>query len=952
MITPYHALYYAHELTRAGAVGEVDQLSRALFDSKVDLNPHQVDAALFALSNPLRKGVILADEVGLGKTIEAGLVLCQLWAERKRKLIVMCPAHISKQWATELKEKFHLPAQVVDRKLHRQARKAGKNPFDADYIAVISYGFAVRMKDELRPIPFDLVVMDEAHKLRNAWQEHKRVGQAIHFAFAPRQKLLLTATPLQNSLIELYGLGWMIDEHIFGDKSSFQSRYASAGGDLPGLRQRLQQFVKRTLRKDCPYVNYTARRALTLTFDQSQEELSLQSAVTDFLRRPHSYALPERQRELVEMIVFKTLASSPKALAGTMKTMRDRLVQIRDQLPVRKDDDDLDEFSEDADFDVEEWFDLLDDDPQQAGTAIDGRLIAAEISDLDRLIGQADRMSADSKAAALLKALDKGFRQMTELGAQRKALLFTESRRTQEFLADFLEKNGYGGKVISFNGSNSHPRAKLAYEEFMSRHGGSDKITGSRAIDTRSALVEAFRDEGQILLATEAAAEGVNLQFCSLVINYDLPWNPQRIEQRIGRCHRYGQKFDVVVVNFLSSSNLADQRIQELLQQKFSLFNGLFGASDEVLGAIESGVDFERRVLQILRSCRNDVEIASAFDALQKELEDAIASRMKETKEKLFTNFDADVHERLKMRDTKTHEALDRVSTRFWKLSRWALAGCAEHFDDSLCFQLPVAPAAGIPTGRYQLISAAKTRPDAVEAHLLRLSSPLGQWILDKALSEQPEAATVSFRLSGHPVKISMLEPFKNKSGYLSLELLSVAADAEEQFLLFSAVTDDGRSVDNEIASRLFDLEGEVLGYSGLPAKTTERLAQEMTQTRSSTLLTHSQSLGKRLACRQQELENWADDKIEPERRKLAQIEDDKRSARRDARLAPTLDDKLAAEARAHTLEKAIRSQEDLIRKLRNELDDKLDTLCAELRERAAQKTTAIPLFSLRWQVL
>src|SRR5690348_11608020 len=223
-MTSYQAAYIAHDLTRLGTVGEVDRLSTTLFDSRVDLNPHQVEAALFAISNPLQKGVVLADEVGLGKTIEAGLVLCQKWAERRRKLIVVAPAHIRKQWQTELVEKFNLPSIVLDRRVYSTLRKEGiANPFDCGKIVVISYGFAARMKDDLRAIPFDLVVLDEAHKLRNAYQPSRKGGQAVRWAFELRQKVLLTATPLQNSLLELYGLGWIIDDHLFGDKSSFQT---------------------------------------------------------------------------------------------------------------------------------------------------------------------------------------------------------------------------------------------------------------------------------------------------------------------------------------------------------------------------------------------------------------------------------------------------------------------------------------------------------------------------------------------------------------------------------------------------------------------------------------------------------------------------------------------------------------------------------------------------------
>ena len=221
---------------------------------------------------------------------------------------------------------------------------------------------------------------------------------------------------------------------------------------------------------------------------------------------------------------------------------------------------------------------------------------------------------------------------MATTGAARKALIFTESRRTQEYLKAFLESHGYAGQVVLFNGTNGGPEATAIYERWVEKNRDTGRASGSRAVDVRTALIEHFRDDATILLATEAAAEGVNLQFCSLVVNYDLPWNPQRIEQRIGRCHRYGQKHDVVVINFLNERNEADRRVLELLTEKFSLFNGVFGASDEVLGSIESGVDFEKRILAIYQECRTPEEIDAAFRALQAEMDEQIRTRMDDTR--------------------------------------------------------------------------------------------------------------------------------------------------------------------------------------------------------------------------------------------------------------------------------------------------------------------------------
>ena len=330
-VTAYHAKYYAHDLTRR-ASGGLDRISMSLFDATVDLNPHQIEAALFALHSPLSKGVILADEVGLGKTIEAGIVLCQYWAERKRRLLVLCPASIRKQWALELQEKFNLPAVVLDSKTYREAQKDGRLPLQEKTVTVMSFHFGSRMREELRAIAWDLVVIDEAHKLRNAYRPSNKVGQTLRWATEDRRKLLLTATPLQNSLVELYGLSTLIDDHIFGDINSFRSQFVGGGGNLGELRQRLSGFCKRTLRNEVlEYIRYTERRAITRPFRPTDDEHALYEAVSAFLQRPDSYALPHRQRHLIALVLRKLLASSSQAIANTLESMKARLENLRDE---------------------------------------------------------------------------------------------------------------------------------------------------------------------------------------------------------------------------------------------------------------------------------------------------------------------------------------------------------------------------------------------------------------------------------------------------------------------------------------------------------------------------------------------------------------------------------------------------------------------------------------------
>lgn len=266
-MTAFHAKYFAHALTRRCPSDSVQKLAASLADAQVDLNPHQIDAALFAFRSPLSKGAILADEVGLGKTIEAGILLSQRWAERKRKLLVIVPANLRKQWHQELADKFFLPATILETRTFNEQikKKSNFNPFDQkDTILICSYHFARSKEVYIQKVDWNLVVIDEAHRLRNVYRPTNRIANALKTAVAAFPKVLLTATPLQNSLLELYGLVSVIDDHTFGDLKSFKAQFTNLTGeaDYSELRTRLRPICQRTLRRQVlEYVPYTSRIA-------------------------------------------------------------------------------------------------------------------------------------------------------------------------------------------------------------------------------------------------------------------------------------------------------------------------------------------------------------------------------------------------------------------------------------------------------------------------------------------------------------------------------------------------------------------------------------------------------------------------------------------------------------------------------------------------------------------
>jgi superfamily II DNA or RNA helicase len=957
-ITDFHAKYYAYELTKRCASDNVEKLATVLADAQVDLNPHQVEAALFAFRSPFSKGAILADEVGLGKTIEAGLLLAQKWAERKRHLIVIVPANLRKQWAQELADKFFLPSAILEARTFNEAINNGNlNPFLQDGVILCSYHFARSKEPYLKQVPWDLVVIDEAHRLRNVYKSSSKIALAIKNAIAPFPKVLLTATPLQNSLLELYGLVSIIDDFAFGDFKSYKARFSRIGNDTDfgELKERLKPLCKRTLRRQVlEYIKYTNRHALVQEFVPTNDEQRLYDLVSDYLQRPILYALPASQRQLVTLILRKLLASSTYAISGTLEGLVNRLQEASvaasaveeppSELPA--DWEDMEELADEWEGEDE---DQVADKPRLTPEQI-GEL-RQEMAQVREFLALAKSITKNSKGEVLLKALRRGFAASAEAqrnnGAatlQQKAVIFTESRRTQEYLFRVLQETEFAGKVMRFNGTNTDPDSKAIYQKWLERNTGTDKVSGSPTADMRAALVEYFRDEAAILIATEAAAEGINLQFCNLVVNYDLPWNPQRIEQRIGRCHRYGQKFDVVVVNFLNKANAADLRVYELLDEKFRLFNGVFGASDEVLGAVESGVDFEKRIAAIYQKCRSPQQIQFEFDQLQHDLEADIVAGQLDAREKLLDNFDQEVIEKVRI---QSHNALDRFNEQLWTLSRFLLEKFANFDEEGYSFTLHTNPFPGetIHPGPYRMGKGVE------DVNIYRVGHPLAQRVLGqgKALASVPREVT--FEYTGSGKNISALDPLRGRSGWLTCERLSLTALETEDWVVLAAITDEGTLLDDVQCRRLFDLAGVPGVTTTVPTNVADILRAAQDEQRGALLETAGARNGNWFDLEMEKLDHWAEDRRASLKTELAELDEALKDSKRAARTAPTLPEKLEKQRQSRTLEakrdEAWRAYDTASR----ELDRQKDVLLDEISRRLEQKLEQEPLFSLRWRV-
>lgn len=945
MLTPIQQKYYAWDISHKKSVTDDSRFTGVLSEARVDLNPHQVEAALFAFKSPLSKGAILADEVGLGKTIEAGIILSEMWAENKRNILIIVPASLRNQWNIELMEKFYLPSFILDKntfsdgiELHKKGERT---------IYVCSYNFAVSNHDYLKKIDWDLVVMDEAHKLRNVYKKGNVMANIIRATFRDYKKVLLTATPLQNNLKELYGLISIIDPEYFSSLDTFAEQYNAIStrdkaryGELKG---RISHIIHRTLRNQVQeYVNFTKRTAFVQEYTPSENEQKLYEQVSEYLHRDGTYGVPERQRPLLRLLVTKILSSSSYALSFTLEKFIERLKMYKETGKMESMLSVLSEDSEgryaDDDFSVS--------DGNNENSWVSGS-IDIEIQELIEYRNLAQSISKESKALKLLQALSISFERIANLGGNKKALIFTESKRTQEYLFHFLEANGYKDKVVCFNGNNDSVAAKTIYHLWLMKYAGTNRISGSTVIDKKQSIVDAFRDDAEILIATEAGAEGINLQFCSLVVNYDMPWNPQRIEQRIGRCHRYGQKNDVVVVNFVNQGNRADCRVYELLNQKFSLFDGVFGASDEVLGALDSGIDFEKRINNIYQNCRTEREIEAAFDELQQELDSIIKERIENTRKSLLENFDEEVIEKLRVRQVEDVDRLNLYNKHLWNLAISVLNNDISDVDDKKhIFRLERNISEEIPTGTYIL------NKDSDQHLQLRYGHPLGQYIVAKASSLETPDAEMTFNLSAYPYKSALVEQYKGHTGTAVVYRINSSNKYDSEENLIACVKDNnGKDMPTEFVFKLLEIpatSNSVGSLSGFDSLFKQQLDEQMVK--------YTTDIEKRtneyVDFEINKYEMWADDQLVPLRNEVMELSREHDALRRQIRKEHNATQKLQLKKDESSLAKKLHAKRSQLLSMEDEYMDKVDEMTERLQKSMRNSIQSDVMFRFKWTII
>ena len=978
---PIHRRFEAEDLVRLRRSSERRRYAASQRLGRIDPNPHQVDAVMFALRRIPEGGCILADEVGLGKTIEAGLVVAQVMAEGVERILIVVPKPLLGQWQDELYTLFGISAlEAADDRCEITAPGV--------FLVGREYAGSATGSERLAAAPpFDLCVIDEAHEMfagiyrrfdrAGAYDESSRAAQTAHRVrelIGPAPVLLLTATPIQNSLEELWGLLYYVEPTgtLVGSLPTFKALFC-AGQDgrrlvpeqAPELRRRLAEVVQRTLRHqaqeflDKPFVG---RRTELYEYSMSREEKLLYDDVTNYLLSPSLNAFQGRSRQLLLIGFHRIMASSTAALAKSLERVAERLRRMRRGSSAADGAGVIEPFTGDLDDDE---LPVAEDD---AVVAADTTAIDDELEQVEDFVRRARSLPHDSKADSLVTVV----RSIGRRGGSAKLVVFTESLTTQEYLRDLLiARAGLEDSDITlFRGHNDSPRTRQAlsrWQEEVGRHLPAHSRP-SPDIAVRQALVHEFKTRSRVFIATEAGAKGLNLQFCDTIVNYDLPWNPQRIEQRIGRCHRYGQQRDVTVVNFLAKDNETQRLTLEILAQKLDLFGDVLDMSDSVLYEARSqrsdelttalGPDFELQLNRIWERARCIDEVEEELRRLRDTMEDRRREldRVREhTTGLIETRFDDSVQQvfrRIADELPATLAALDadleRIVTDYLRAN--GIDHATEARDGRRTIRIPACDR--LPGALSEGLSVAAGHAGALtEADTLHVAHPLVRAAIEDARRRGSGTFAVRFRLTAQAPEV--LQQRRGARGRLALSRISYRGFEREDRLVATAVFEDAAVLrPAEAALELLhmpceDLPARLGDLAVTAGDLDEVVDEELFFDQSHTSRAEAEAFSRAL----DRLDQYVEDRLLVQRRRQREISDQLKQAeeRRDAALGA--DARGRAEERIRRLERELSDAEERIERLAARDDGDYERWRSAAHRRRYEPPRAARLFDVEFVI-
>ncbi|MEG1808210.1 MAG: DEAD/DEAH box helicase [Oscillospiraceae bacterium] len=591
--TPFHAYYTARMLD---SLLDDDRFVPVFASSDIQVYPFQIAAASFALRSPYQKGAILCDEAGMGKSHEAMLVISQKWLEGQGCILLVIPnADLLRQW-TELIDRYYtVPYVVLTNRKEWSEAASDENPnaFEQSVIVITTYDFAADNEAAVSAVRWDLTVFEEASALSPVYQEDNKQAKALKRIAADSFKLLLTGTPIEKNIMDLYGLIWFIDETVLPHEREFLARYLRRPENYPELAERVRKYCFRTLRSQAKaYAKVPERILITDEYVPSQPEQRLYELLYAYINKPDKRAFPEMKQYDLALRLLSLQSSSTAAILQTIRGVIKRL-----------------ETMPDAQDELTQWQEI--------------QLAAEEVKQ-------------DTKATTLMTALQRGFALMKKCGANKKAVIFTESVETQKILYALLSGEY---KTLQYNGSADY------------------------------SAIQNFKEGGEILLTTDNGAKGFNLEEAAFVVHYDLPYNTLKMEQRIDRCQRLGQENDVLSLAFINKDNFSDVRKLELVNKRTLVTDGVFGVSDEVIGGFTDDLNEAFRVISERSRTKAQIESEHQQTLLQHETQNR--QLVSAAEDVLFTTFTRELADKVKLTPRYISEKAAEINAALWSIVKW-----------------------------------------------------------------------------------------------------------------------------------------------------------------------------------------------------------------------------------------------------------------------------------------
>ncbi len=948
-VTDYHAKYLAAKIKRKPPMDSFSRLLPVIYDSNIPLYPHQVAAADFIHNSPINKGMILADEMGLGKTIEAGLAISMNWNEGYKHILILSPFAELKTWRVTLLMKFGLESTIYNEaKLKRLKREKIKDPFEREGIAICTYNFAFRQYKSIQKINWDLIVVDQAHRIENIYDIKSEVGDIVRQIVWGKKCILITSNPFQSTMKRLFKIGNLADKYYFGDRRSYNYQFVSITDDIDykDLSRRLQPIMRRVKGRRVPgFVERSRREEMPMIYRGDPKEVDFTVAMINYFINSSKFGLPNQIASLPALGLFTQMTLSPKLALGGIGIIDEGLKMIREgknpsnflYRQFRKDIECLNWIDD-------EWHRNKEkENLEVAKEKSVKRAVDRERNDLLLLREYALEIRTDSRFKELLSAIsrikNKYGRRMS------KFVIYTQSKLAQKYLVFLLRDAGFKG-VYYVNGKNDTHENKSIYKKFINKKSNSLLISGIEDHDKRSAVIKEFEKYGRILIATDKGMQDQTLSKCDVVINYDLPLDPYLSDLRIKRVQGYVNNKKLLIVNIVNETNEMEWWNYSKQKEVFDMFHGDYGRSDIPVGSIGVGADFSMLIFGYYMMHTTIHLVDRAFRKLQIEINDAKSQSMNNYYKKLIEKSAKKERDEGQFYLDQYQREVPGLKEALMKISLNVIGGKGSISARGSGFvKIKRKP---FKMKKEELGTYSFDEIGLQKRQKFYINRGIGKKIIDTAYQKKLPTSQLKFSYSSVKPRKRSLDSIRGKSGVLNLRLVTIDGLQKEEYLMFCGVTDDGQIMTQKQCHDIMSLRAKSVGKLRVTKNITKLYNRNVELLKGQTIERDKKYI-KDLS---NKMDTWIEDKVLVHKKDLRLIMIQKRKLHRRWVNATT-------ERRKNNLEMDLlevgvfrRKKRRYIRKVRKYAGLEKEQVLKEMNEKLKYSVKSKNLFTVKWDLI